>query len=202
MSYEPQDTFFITNVDTLKVLADDRRLQLLELLGQKGYTVKELAQELDVPSNKLYYHIRLMEEHGIIQVVDTNIGPTQIVEKTYRASARSYKIDERLRPLESLDDILALVFKTIDSVKEELRENAPILIGEELEFKRGTFGKGKMMLTDEQAEQLSKDLDELWEKYDSDRDNPNANPYTLLFTFIPTPKRVHIVEDDDEQQSD
>lgn len=198
MGFEPKETFFITNVETLKVLADDRRLQLLELLGHKSYTVKELAQELDIPTNKLYYHIRLMEEHGVIQVVDTNIGPTQIVEKTYRASARSYKVDEGLRPLENLDDILALIFKTIDSVKEELRENAPILVEEELRFKRGTFGKGKIMLTDERAAQLSQDLDELWEKYDGDRDNPDAKPYTLLFTFIPTPRRVHIEEDDDE----
>ncbi|MCI0714261.1 MAG: helix-turn-helix domain-containing protein [Chloroflexi bacterium] len=199
MSFEPEDKFFITDVETLKVLADERRLQLLEILGHKSATVKELAQELDIPTNKLYYHIRLMEEHGIIQVVDTNIGPTQIVEKTYRASARRFMLDESLSPLESLDATLALIFKAIDSVKEELRENAAILAEEDPESKRGAFGKGKLYLTNAKAEQVARELGELWDRYGSEPDNPEAQQYTLMFTFIPTPKRVHIEEEDDEQ---
>jgi len=85
-----QDTMLISDLETLKVLADPLRLSILEYLV-KPSTVKRIAEKLDKPPTKLYYHFNLLEQHGLIQLVDTRIV-SGIIEKHYQASARSYHV--------------------------------------------------------------------------------------------------------------
>ena len=76
----------IENLETLKVVADPLRLRILDAFGDKPHTVKQIAKVLEIPPNKLYYHVNMLEEHGLIRVVNTRLV-SGIVEKTYRATA-------------------------------------------------------------------------------------------------------------------
>jgi DNA-binding transcriptional ArsR family regulator len=80
----------VTNVETLKALADPIRLNLLAALmrGSSGErlvrSVKELAAELGEPQTKLYRHIKQLEAVGLIRAVSSRVV-SGIVEQRYQA---------------------------------------------------------------------------------------------------------------------
>lgn len=88
------DEMELRDVETIKVFADARRLQILELM-RRPTTVKAVGEALDTPPSKLYYHVNLLLEHGLIQVVDHNID-TGIVEKVYQVTARRFRLTNPL----------------------------------------------------------------------------------------------------------
>ena len=80
---------------TLKALADPLRLRVLLHLADTPMTVKQLATLLDVPPTRLYYHVRILEEHDLITVVERRVV-AGIEERTYRAVAQSWEASASL----------------------------------------------------------------------------------------------------------
>ena len=74
----------ISDVTTLKVVADPLRLRIGMLLIDRAMTVKELAAELGVPPTRLYYHVRMLERHDLVEVVGRRMV-SGIEERTYRS---------------------------------------------------------------------------------------------------------------------
>ncbi len=92
VEFEPAQTLPIEDPEALKLLTDPFRSRLLDLLRARTQTAKELAQILDLSPKKLYYHLKLLEEHGLIRVVGTRII-SGIIEKSYRATAYLFLFD-------------------------------------------------------------------------------------------------------------
>jgi predicted ArsR family transcriptional regulator len=72
------------------------RAQLLQSLNEPK-TVKQVADELRLEANKLYYHLRRLEEGGFVEVVDTI--PGRVPERVYRAvefelDTSEWRVDE------------------------------------------------------------------------------------------------------------
>jgi DNA-binding transcriptional ArsR family regulator len=111
----------LANVETIKVVADERRLAILRILQQPA-TVKELAAQLGIPSAKLYYHVNLLEQHGLLRVVATQVV-SGIIEKRYQVTARQLRIRNPLLAGDKISNeaALALFTTTLDETKEELR---------------------------------------------------------------------------------
>lgn len=77
--------------ETLKVMADPLRAQILEVLIDATQTIKQTAAKLGLSASKLYYHFNLLEQHGLIEVVETRqVG--NLVEKHYRAVAPRFEL--------------------------------------------------------------------------------------------------------------
>ncbi len=77
----------VTDVETLKALADPIRLRILTALMRPELpvmTVKELAAELDEPQTKLYRHVRHLETAGLIQSVASRMV-SGIMEHRYQS---------------------------------------------------------------------------------------------------------------------
>jgi DNA-binding transcriptional ArsR family regulator len=80
----------VTDVETLRVLADPLRLAILTALMDRGGTrprvmsVKELAEELGEPQTKLYRHVRQLEAAGLIEVAASRLV-SGILEQRYQA---------------------------------------------------------------------------------------------------------------------
>lgn len=49
-----------------KVLADDRRRQMLQLLGQQERTVGELEETLDLSQSSTSQHLKLLHQAGLV----------------------------------------------------------------------------------------------------------------------------------------
>lgn len=94
IDFTPADEFVVDNLDTLKVLADPLRIRMLDLM-REPCTVKQVANELDIPPTKLYYHITQLEKHGLIVLVDTQIV-SGIIEKHYQAAAHKIHVKRQL----------------------------------------------------------------------------------------------------------
>lgn len=95
---EPAAEMVITDVEQLKAISDPLRLQLLERIAgepRRGWTARELAEDLDTKQTKLYHHLALLEERGFIRVAATRVV-SGIQEKRYQATARWFRVDRSL----------------------------------------------------------------------------------------------------------
>ena len=109
-----RDIRVVSDPGTLRVLADPLRLRMLELLREAPMTVTELAERLQVPRTKLYYHIGLLERHALMRVEETRLV-NGIAEKRYaptafRLSVAKSLLGERGSGRSALDTMLAVMF--------------------------------------------------------------------------------------------
>ena len=89
-NWTPEDERWLRDVETIKVFADTRRLELLKRMKEPN-TVKAISAELGIPPSKLYYHVNLLHKHDLIRVVGHNID-SGIVEKIYQVTAKQFKL--------------------------------------------------------------------------------------------------------------
>jgi DNA-binding transcriptional ArsR family regulator len=83
-----QDSFFVSDLETMKALSDPRRLEILGLL-QKPRTTRQVADVLGETANAMYYHMMELEKNKLIEVVKTAMKG-HLQEKYYQAVARFY----------------------------------------------------------------------------------------------------------------
>ena len=164
----PDDEFLIDDLETVRLLNDHVRSTILQLLVFEPRSVKELAAELDVPVTRLYYHVNLLEEAGVIRVVATRKAGAMI-QKLYQATARFY------RPSPTILD-------TIDDPREAARIGAATVLDmaridvEQALFARFTqadgphlataLGRSSMRLHPDDAEELRERLMSLVQEYE------------------------------------
>lgn len=87
--------FIINDLETLKVLSDPLRIQILERLAPKPQTVNQVAESLGLASSRLYYHFKMLESHGLIKVVETRLV-NNMIERDYWLTAEEIEIDKDL----------------------------------------------------------------------------------------------------------
>lgn len=191
--FKPADEFVITDLEALKVLADPLRLKILQYL-MKPSTVKIIAEKIDKPPTKLYYHFNLLEKHGLIQMVDTRIV-SGIIEKHYQASARLYRVDRNLLSPESaqgdqgLDVTLSGLFGDArNDIRESMQAGVIDTSEDAPEHRRLFITQGPLKLTPEQSTEFYHRLLALVKEFDIDanEDNPDAQAYKLLLLLHPS----------------
>lgn len=72
------------------VALDPRRAEILAMLSEPG-SATTVAQSLGLPRQKVNYHLRLLEEHGLVALVEER--PRRgLTERVVRATARGYVV--------------------------------------------------------------------------------------------------------------
>lgn len=191
--FEPAHELTITTLETLKVFSDPLRQQVIEAVQAAPRTVKQVATELSLTPTKLYYHVNLLEEHGLIRVTDTRVV-SGIIEKHYRATARNFAIQRSLLSFGSKGDGLRTALDAvIDPIREEIErgvasgvidtsDNAPVP-------RKLRLWRAMSQLPADQAEQFYARLEALVTEFDAFRADPDTTPssgYTLLVAVYPT----------------
>jgi DNA-binding transcriptional ArsR family regulator len=123
---KPDRERLIYDVEALKVYFDPVRLRLLHEMIDQPRSVHELAAATDIPFTRLYYHIRLLEKHGFIRVVETRTGAGAIEEKYYQVSAYIFVVDRSLMVLgtPSGEAGFSAVQETVfDDTKRDIRQS-------------------------------------------------------------------------------
>jgi DNA-binding transcriptional ArsR family regulator len=197
----PEDFFMISDLETLKVVSDPLRLNIVNLLRGEPSTAKELAKALHLSQTKLYYHIGLLEQHGLIRVVGTRLV-SGILEKQYQATAYKLSVDRRLfspaptslAGYEGLEVFLSAVLdythsdmmRSVRSGLAEFSDDAP-------PERRLNVGRRWFWLTPEEArtylERLEA-LDEEFQRLHGDEPAEGALLYEFLMGFYPTHERA------------
>jgi DNA-binding transcriptional ArsR family regulator len=156
-----ETAFTIRDLETLKVVSDPLRVKILDMISlanQAGElrTVKQISERLDLQPHKLYYHINLLEKHGLVLVADTQVV-SGIIEKHYRVRARQIVVDRDLfRTGLSEGERAEAAFSLLDSVFESARDD----LGQTLSLIDPT---GKPGLGDRQGH-ITRDLARLSQK--------------------------------------
>ncbi len=109
--------FDVNDLQTMKVLVSRLRLKVLRVLIDQPSTIREVARELNLPPNRLYYHFSLLEQCGAIRVVETRMI-AGILENRYRAVARKYQVRPDLLD-EELGENTAVAKRPTSSVEQE-----------------------------------------------------------------------------------
>lgn len=190
------EQFLIRDLDTLKALADPTRLTIIEALLEPR-TVTQLADRLELPRTRLYHHINLLVERGLIRVVETHqVGA--IPERVYQATAKSFRPDRTLlagaENIDAAEAVLTAIFDaTRADVARVLRSGVT-----DLDPTRGRRRMGlerRLLLLDpERAAELFGRIEALLEEYDTDGDPSQAGKgvesYAFTWAFYPSPKQL------------
>ena len=196
--YKPEPEFTINDLETLKVLADPLRLQIVELCTQAPRTVKQVASVLNLPPTKLYYHIKQLEERSLIKVVDTRIV-SGIVEKQYQASAFNYRVDRELFSLtsqagkEGLNVMLTGLFDDTrediqNSVEADVLDVSPDDDADKPLNRSLLISRNTLHLSPDDAESFYKRLKALVQEYSAlpVTESDAGLPYGLLIALYPS----------------
>lgn len=151
----------ITDLETLKVISAPLRVQILERVGlasEAGQltTVKQLSEVLDIPPTKLYYHINLLEKHGLIQIAETKVV-SGIIEKYYQIAAKRIRADLDISKNAKIDRDagMALALSSITTMFEIAKINVEKSFQRRLEETQEGEPKSVAMLTSQTMLQLS-----------------------------------------------
>lgn len=188
-SFEPVASIQIDDAEALKLLTDPLRSRMLDLLRAQVQTAKELAQTLNLSPKKLYYHLKLLEERGLIRVVGTRIV-SGIIEKSYRATAYLFLFDDDVfRSADSaespLPSGLQAVFETTRIQLEQSVADGTVELGENAAvLQRLLWMWGLQRFSGQQAQEFYRRFEELILEFHSSQPEPNADQYQDFRLFI------------------
>lgn len=192
---KPDDTFEIENLETLKVMAEPQRLRIMEEMLEGPRTVKQLAAALDTPPTKLYYHINLMEEHGLIRVVSTRVV-SGIIEKLYHVRAYSYPMNKSLLTLaESSQEggfpavISGVLDHTAEEIKRGIRSGIIDLKSHDKEHRTFMLLRTLSKMAPDKAHDFINRFEALMTEFndcDDEAHDPDARVYGLMVACYPT----------------
>ncbi|MFF2630979.1 ArsR/SmtB family transcription factor [Kitasatospora griseola] len=188
----------VTDVATLKALADPLRLAVLSALMKRDpqpLSVKEIATELDEAPTKLYRHIKQLEQTGLVYVAETRLV-SGIVESRYRSAQQSLRLSPQVlaegeQPPAALDTMLA----TMDLVRADFRRNflagrIDLTPASQGNPRPNKFAHTSVRLTPERLRRLRSRLDEVLDEMFAEDDSAEADAvevtlFALMYAVLP-----------------
>ena len=185
----PQAELVIQELETLRALSDPLRLRIIECLAQPQ-TAKTVAAKLAIGKTKLYYHLNLLEKHGIIRVVRTRVV-SGIIEKSYQVTALRFRPAKALLSSsdEGKDRSVAIIDSILDATRTDLvhgLKTGAVEIGTDAHLRKMLLGRVMMVLTPTQAASFMERLQALLEEMAQCTAPPTeGRPYALTLAFFP-----------------
>ena len=197
-AYEPQDSFLIRDLETLRTVSDPLRTQIYEILIQGPANVRQLGDRLGLAPSRLYYHVNLLEKFGLLRVVETRMVGN-VLEKYYRAISYSLHVDPNLLNF-STDEgkaaIEEMLIAGLDTTRDDLLRSfrARLFV-----LEQGSTPKERSMMvsrttariTDAYAEEFRARLQALIEEFgEKDLGDPQPGEqrenFALMVVFYPS----------------
>jgi DNA-binding transcriptional ArsR family regulator len=190
--------FIISDMETLRVIADPLRAQMMEILVNQELTIKQVADRLGLTPGKLYYHANQLEKHGLIYITETR-QVANMLEKVYKATAPSLDVDPNLLNFttdQGKESINTLLTSMLDNTKEDLQRS---LQARAFNLERGASPQPRQAIinrlinrmTGEQAEKFAERVMELLKEFDKADAGENSDiaglqPYALTIAYYPS----------------
>lgn len=200
---QPDDELIIHSLDTLKVYFDPVRTKIMQEMAHHPRTVQQIAEALNVPFTRLYYHIKMLEKHDLIRMVDVKQMPGAIEEKYYQVSARMFVIDRALLTFDphGKNDSLELILKKVlDETHRDVRQSlhaGRIDMNVVPPHPKSLLARRTVArLSDKNATEFYRDLMNLMVKYQALETNPADTYYAVAMALYPT--NVPYEESEDE----
>ncbi|PSR25449.1 MAG: transcriptional regulator [Sulfobacillus benefaciens] len=211
-----QRYYVVQDHDTLRVLSDPIRMQILGLLISHERTGKQIANHMKMSASKVHYHLKELEHKNLVRVVRTE-EKNGILQKFYRAVAFDYVIDEGLlpviysKPVLFQDVLITQLHMAIGRVRETPPAAFPLIAGDSVSFESeaplvsGAYEfKVERDVVRKWIKKYQALLSEL-EEMDREcrqriRENPTQHPQEVFFlqnVGFMTPREYFVSADDD-----
>lgn len=87
--YEAEDVLLVREPERLRALGGPERQRIVELLRDRAYSTTELARALGRPKGTIAYHVKVLQQAGLIRVVRTR-KVRAVTERSYGRVARLF----------------------------------------------------------------------------------------------------------------
>ncbi len=87
---ESREILVVRDPETIKLLGDLVRRQILRLVSEKPMTQKQLAERMSLKEPSVSHHLVRLSEARLIQVSHSEVGPYGILQKYYEPTARLF----------------------------------------------------------------------------------------------------------------
>lgn len=191
--FMPAPVLAVGDAETLKAISDPTRMRLLEVMVTRqdpAWSVKKLAAALGVPQTRLYHHIDLLAERGLLRAVEQRVV-SGIIETRYRVAARSFQLDRRLfagnsdAAADMLHDVLDAVFsRAREEVEQAVLADVADLSADAPPHRQLMLSRGIARLSAARAEELRQRLMALEAEFEEEAGD-DAAPYGLVLAVYP-----------------
>ena len=119
---ERSPVFMVEDLETLRILTDPLRMEILQILDPEPQSINQVAEKLGLSASRLYYHFKILEENGLISAVQTRMV-NNIVEKFYWLTAEDIDFDKSLFEFSSetgQENVERLVLSYLESTRMDM----------------------------------------------------------------------------------
>lgn len=184
---EPDRTLLVEHIEVLETISKPIRLRILHQLITPG-TVGEIAERLDVPVTRLYYHLNALERVGAVEVVETRKSGARL-QRVYRAVATHFQPGPGL--IATAHDPGRLAEAVTAVVLDGARLDAVAGLTTMIKALRngaaepaGTIGRSMTSLSAANAARLAERIGELVDEM-SQIDDPDGEEFAFSFVLFP-----------------
>lgn len=188
------DVFPVDDLETLNLIMDGTRLEIVECCSEP-ISATELAEEMGVPRTRLYHHLNLLTDAGVLKVVErVEKGP--MTERRYQVAAKEFRPSKKL--LASTDvrqrgqAMIGSLFATTEAdflrsidrgvIDFEPRPDGPRTM---------SLGRRLTKLTPEELDDLIGRLEALLDEFDiDDDDDPRRTPMAFVHFVYPSSRAL------------
>jgi DNA-binding transcriptional ArsR family regulator len=178
-----KDVCYLERLDQAAVLLKPGRLEILRLLAEPR-SCTDVGAQLEQPPQKVYYHVKRMEEAGLVDLVSER-RVRGIVEGIYQAAGASYWLSPELVGSigpRSAQDELSLGF--LLSLAEELQADLGRLASTPGD--RPSLGlTGQILLRPESRQRFLAELRDVLEDLLTRYGGGEGDPFRIAFACYP-----------------
>ena len=116
-----KEVHILKSLEEINIVSDPIRLKIILTLGTTPKTAQDLSDAMGVSRSKIHYHLRILEENGIIEVVDTELI-NGITQKYFLPVAKAFIPDSEVFNRNIQEEVFSFQVssKNYDSFRKEL----------------------------------------------------------------------------------
>lgn len=118
-----KEVHILNSLEEINIVSDPIRLKILMTLGTSPKTAQDLSDALGVSRSKIHYHLKILQQNGIIEVVDTELI-NGITQKYFLPVAKAFIPNSEIfnKNLEEKQFTFKIPKESYESFENELNE--------------------------------------------------------------------------------
>lgn len=175
------DVYELETLEQLRAIADELRSRISEALTHRAMTVTQLGEMLGQAPAKIHYHVRELERVRLIRLVATR-EKSGILEKYYRAIARSFTASKALLGNAPSDEAIATMRSFLESASQAFLQATEFTIRNQLWENPKVWGLNttQIWITYDEMKALAQRVQAEFDKYASPRGVEGEEERTIV----------------------
>ena len=118
-----KEVHILDTLEEVNIVSDPIMLKIIMTLGATPKTAQDLSDALGVSRSKIHYHLKILEQNGIVEVVDTELI-NGITQKYFLPVAKAFIPNSEIfnNNLEEKQFTFKIPKKSYESFEKDLNE--------------------------------------------------------------------------------